>query len=118
RQQSAREEVVRATVRVQPGIAGLTRFDVFLADARGQPITNAEKVSLRFTMLTHNMGESELVAYPSGGGHYVAQGGPLVMDGPWQIEAVVRRPGLADVRPVVVVPVGAAAPAGAPPTAA
>src|SRR5437764_14700634 len=87
-EQTARAEDVRATIQVQPGTSGLNRFDVLLTDSRGQSITDAEKVSLRFTMLTMNMGESELVAYPAGGGHYIAQGGPLVMDGPWQIEAV------------------------------
>jgi mono/diheme cytochrome c family protein len=50
-------------------------------------------------MLTMNMGESELVAYPRERDHYVAQGGSLVMEGPWRIEAVIRRPGMEDVRP-------------------
>ena len=113
-EETAREEDVRANIRIQPGTAGPNRFDVLLTDSRGQPITDAEKVSLRFSMLTMNMGESELVAYPAGNGHYVAQGGPLVMEGPWHIEAVVRRPGRLDVRPSIDVPIAASSPTGAP----
>ncbi len=98
-QETAIAEDVRATLRVQPGIAGPNRFDVSLTDRGGRPIANAEKVALRFAMVAMDMGETEIVALPRGGGHYVAQGGSLVMDGPWRIEAVVRRPGSDDVRP-------------------
>ncbi len=92
-------EDLRATLRVQPGIAGPNRFDVLLTDRSGRPITGAEKVALRFTMQAMDMGETELTALPRGDGHYIAQGGALVMDGFWRVEAVVRRPGSDDVRP-------------------
>ena len=85
---------VRATVRVQPAVAALNRFDVLLTDRTGNPITNADRVSLRFNMLTMDMGESELTARPIGDGHYVAQGGNLAMAGPWQIDVIVRLAGL------------------------
>jgi copper transport protein len=39
------------------------------------------------------------------------------MAGQWRVEAVVRRPGLADVRPAVDLPIGAASPSGPTPSA-
>jgi copper transport protein len=115
---STSAEDLRATLQVQPGISGPNRFDVLLTDRAGRPITDAEKIALRFTMQTMDMGETELTAIHRGEGHYVAQGGALVMDGPWQIEAVVRRPGRDDVRPVFAVDVRAPAPTGGRITAA
>jgi copper transport protein len=113
---TATAEDVRASIRIQPGLTGLNRFDVLLTDRRtGQPITDAEKVSLRFTLPVADLGESEIVAFPRGDGHYVASGGPLVMPGTWHIEAVVRRPGFLDVRPAVDVPIGMTSPAGPSP---
>jgi putative copper export protein/mono/diheme cytochrome c family protein len=109
---TASAEDLRATLHVQPGIAGPNRFDVQLTDRGGRPITDAEKIALRFTMQTMDMGETELAALPRGEGHYVAQGGALVMDGPWLIEAVVRRPGQDDVRPAFLLNVRAPAPSG------
>jgi copper transport protein len=109
---AASAEDLRATLQVQPGISGPNRFDVYLTDRAGWPVTDAEKVALRFTMQTHDMGETELAAIHRGDGHYVVQGGALVMDGPWQIEAVVRRPDRDDVRPVFAVDVRPPAPNG------
>ncbi len=96
---TATDEGVQATLQVQPGIAGPNRFEVRLTDRAGQPIANAERAILRFTMLAMDMGESELTALPRGDGLYVGQGGPLIMDGPWRVDAIVRRPGSEDVRP-------------------
>jgi len=101
-------EDLQASLRVQPGVAGANRFDAHLTDRRGDPIVDAEKVALRFTMATMDMGESELVAYHRGDGHYVAQGGPLIMEGSWRVEAVVRRAGREDARPAFDVPVASA----------
>lgn len=120
-EQRAAAEGLRATLRVQPGVAGPNRFDVQILDLAGRPVTDAEKVAFRFTMPTMDHGESEVVAYHRDAGHYVAQGGPLVMEGPWRIEAVIRRPGREDVRPAFETVVGApaedAAPRAAPPVA-
>lgn len=108
---------LRATLRVQPGAAGSNRFQLTLTDRQGRPVEGVERVALRFTMRAVDLGESELPAGPavrgqagalvpppgvspeSGATHYVAQGGVLVVPGPWRIEALVRRPGREDVRP-------------------
>ena len=110
-ERSATVEDVRAAVQVQPGLASVNRFDVFLTDRQGRPLVDAEKVSLRFNMQAMDMGESELVAAPRGDGHYIAQGGNLAMAGPWRVDVLVRRAGRDDVRAPVLVDV-AAAPTG------
>jgi copper transport protein len=115
---TASADDLRATLQVQPGITGPNRFDVLLTDRAGRPVTDAEKVALRFAMQTMDMGETELTALHRGDGHYVAQGGALVMDGPWHVEAVVRRPGRDDARPVFAVDIRAPGPTGGRLTAA
>jgi copper transport protein len=115
---SATAEDVHATLRLQPGLAGLNRFDVGLADRSGHPILDAETVALRFTMLSMDMGESELIAYPQRNGHYVAQGGPLAMAGAWRAELLVRRTGRDDVRSEAELAVGNPPSFGSAPTTA
>jgi copper transport protein len=71
------------------------------------PITGAEKVAFRFTMVEHDMGEQELVATERAAGEYVAQGSPTAMYGTWRIQAIVRLAGREDVSTVFTVSVGA-----------
>jgi copper transport protein len=80
------------------------------------PVTGAEKVAFRFTMVEHDMGEQELVATERAAGEYVAEGSPTAMYGTWRIQAIVRLAGREDVSTVFTVPVGA--PGGAGSTAA
>ena len=74
------------------------------------PVTGAEKVAFRFTMVEHDMGEQELVATERAAGEYVANGSPTAMYGTWKIQAIVRRTGREDVSTVFTFPV--AVPAG------
>jgi copper transport protein len=76
------------------------------------PVTSAEKVALRFTMVEHDMGEQELVATERASGEYVAQGSPTAMYGTWKVQTIVRLAGREDVSTVFTVPVGAPAGAG------
>lgn len=71
-----------------------------------RPVTEAQRVALRFTMVEHDMGESELVAEQRAPGEYVAQGSPTAMFGTWRIETIVRLAGRDDVRTVFSVPIG------------
>lgn len=84
----------RYVVRVQQGLT---------------PITGAEKVALRFTMVEHDMGELELVAAERAPGEYVAEGSPTAMFGTWKAEVIVRLPGRADTRALFTVPISPAA---------
>ena len=84
----------RFVVRVQQGLT---------------PITGAEKVALRFTMVEHDMGELELVATERAPGEYVAEGSPTAMFGTWKAEVIVRLAGRADMRALFTVPISPAA---------
>jgi copper transport protein len=83
----------RYVVRVQQGLT---------------PVTNAEKVALRFTMVEHDMGELELVAAERAPGEYVAEGSPTAMFGTWKAETIVRLPGRADIRALFTIPISQA----------
>jgi copper transport protein len=78
------------------------------------PVTGAEKVTFRFTMVEHDMGEQELVATERAAGEYVAEGSPTAMYGTWHIQTIVRIAGREDTSTVFTVPVSA--PGGGGPT--
>ncbi len=80
----------RYVVRVQQGLT---------------PVTHAEKVALRFTMVEHDMGETELIATERAPGEYVAEGSPTAMYGTWKTQVIVRLTGKDDVRALFVVPI-------------
>jgi copper transport protein len=71
------------------------------------PVTGAEKVAFRFTMIEHDMGQQELVATERAAGEYVAEGSPTAMYGTWKIQTIVRLAGKEDVSTVFTVPVRA-----------
>jgi copper transport protein len=71
------------------------------------PVTGAEKVAFRFTMIEHDMGEQELVADERAPGEYVANGSPTAMYGTWKIQTIVRLAGREDISTVFTFPVGA-----------
>ena len=75
------------------------------------PVTGAEKVAFRFTMVEHDMGEQELVATERAPGEYVADGSATAMFGTWRIQTIVRLAGQEDVNTVFTFPVST--PAGA-----
>jgi len=83
----------RYVIRVQQGLT---------------PITGAEKVALRFTMVEHDMGEIELVAAERAPGEYVAEGSPTAMFGTWKAEVIVRLAGRADMRALFTLPISPA----------
>lgn len=76
---------------------GQNRYVLRVSDGLA-PVTDAQRVALRFTMIEHDMGENELVAEQRAPGEYVANGNLTAMFGTWRIEALVRRPERADVR--------------------
>ena len=94
---SAQAEDVRAVVRVAPGEAGLNTFDVTLYEG-GQPLTDAQRVTLRLAHQQMDMGTSEQRLEPTGDGHYRAQSGVLSMAGSWDLQVIVRRAGREDVQ--------------------
>ncbi|HVR88249.1 MAG TPA: copper resistance protein CopC [Candidatus Limnocylindria bacterium] len=69
------------------------------------PVTGAQKVALRFTMVEHDMGQSELIADERAPGEYVATGSPVAMFGTWKVQAIVRLAGRDDVDALFTVPI-------------
>jgi copper transport protein len=78
-----------------------------------RPVTDAQRVAFRFTMIEHDMGENELLAEQRAPGEYVAAGNATAMFGTWRIETIVRLPGEPDTRTTFEVPIGAPAGPGA-----
>lgn len=85
---------------------GQNRYVLRVSDGPA-PVTDALRVAFRFTMIEHDMGESEIVADQRAPGEYVANGNVTAMFGTWRIEALVRRPERADVRTTFEVPIAA-----------
>jgi copper transport protein len=84
----------RFAVRVQQGLT---------------PISGAEKVTLRFTMVEHDMGEQELVTTERAPGEYVAEGSPTAMLGTWKVQVIVRLAGRPDIQTLFTLPLSQSA---------
>jgi copper transport protein len=87
---------VVVTLGMTPAIPN--QFVLRLNDADGNPITAVEQAVLRFKSLSMDMGESEVALTPYGSGYFVGQGRWLSMSGAWDVSAIVRRPGMSDIR--------------------
>ena len=96
---------LRLEMLVASGQPGRNRF-VLRVHQGLAPVTGAEKVAFRFTMVEHDMGEQELVAAERAPGEYVADGSPASMFGTWRIQAIVRLAGREDISTVFSFPVG------------
>ena len=83
---------------------GRNRFVVRVTQGLA-PVTSAERVALRFTMVEHDMGEQELVATPRAPGEYVAEGSPTAMFGTWKVQVIVRLAGRLDTVALFTVPI-------------
>jgi copper transport protein len=99
---------IRVQLLAASTIPGRNRFAVRVQQGL-TPITGAEKVALRFTMVEHDMGELELVATERAPGEYVAEGSPTAMFGTWKTEVIVRLAGRPDMRTLFTVPISPAA---------
>ncbi len=96
--QTVTADDLRVRLQIRPGAVGFNRFTVELAGARGQSTLDVERVALRFRMLAHDMGESELILRRTGTSRYEGEGQLFSMAGPWQVTALVRRPERDDAR--------------------
>ena len=94
----------RVELVVPTSLPGRNRFVVRVQQGL-TPVTGAEKVALRFTLVEHDMGETELIASPRAPGEYVAVGSPTAMFGTWKTQVIVRLPGKDDITALFVVPI-------------
>jgi len=95
---------IRIELLTASSLPGRNRFAVRVQQGL-TPISGAEKVALRFTMVEHDMGEQELVATERAPGEYVAEGSPTAMLGTWKVQVIVRLAGRADIQALFTVPV-------------
>ena len=102
----------RVELVVPTSTPGRNRFVVRLQQGLA-PLRGAEKVALRFTMVEHDMGETELIATERAPGEYVATGSPIAMYGTSKVQVIVRLAGKDDARALFVVPVAPQAGQGA-----
>ncbi len=107
--ETKRVEGVRIELLVPTTLPGRNRYVVRVHQGL-TPITGAQKVALRFTMVEHDMGEQELVGSERAPGEYVTEGSPTAMFGTWKVEAIVRLAGRQDLHALFTVPI--AQPAG------
>ncbi len=85
---------------IAPARAGVNLFELAVQDGGDVSTATASHVTLRFSGPVAGAGITELPLVPHGEGVYVAQSGVLSMSGHWQVTAVVRQPGGADVTAV------------------
>ena len=102
--QTQRVEGVRIELLVATNNPGRNRYVVRVTQGLA-PVTNAERVAIRFTMVEHDMGEQELVAAQRAPGEYVAEGSPTAMFGTWKLQTIVRLAGRLDLRALYTVPI-------------
>ncbi len=104
---------VGMTFRVAPLTVGYNELAVDLRDLRPGADSAQPTVLFRLKPLSDGMsmgGETEVPAAAEGGGRFGAKGSYMAMEGAWQIEVILRRPGYNDVRHVFQVSLTAPGP--------
>ncbi len=89
---------LNVTLGIAPALVGTNDFDVKVRDAAGRPVANATVVRLLGTMREMDMGIQQATATNQGDGHYTLHGDLMSMVGTWQLDVLVRRAGVDDVR--------------------
>jgi len=102
--ETQRVEGVRVELLMPTTTPGRNRFIVRVTQGLA-PVTDAEAVTLRFTMVEHDMGIQELATTPRAPGEYVAEGSPTAMFGTWKVQTIVRLPGRLDISALFTVPI-------------
>jgi copper transport protein len=88
---------------INPGRVGMNTFEVSLKGRDGQPLTKADGVRLRFTLLDMDMGtqELDLMPVPDQPGHYTVNSIALSMSGHWKMTLLVYRTGFDDAQTTI-----------------
>ncbi|HEX5414075.1 MAG TPA: copper resistance protein CopC [Chloroflexota bacterium] len=90
------------TLTVSPGRPGPNQYVVLVHDASGQPTADATAVFARLTYLDSDLGVAQVALNPAGNGRFICNGTELAVNGKWQTEVIVRRPGKDDARATYV----------------
>jgi copper transport protein len=102
--ETQRVDGLRIELLVAASNPGRNRYVVRVTQGLA-PVTNAEAVLIRFTMVEHDMGIQELEAKERAPGEYVAEGSPTAMFGTWRVETIVRISGRLDTTALFTVPI-------------
>ncbi|MFZ1395342.1 MAG: CopD family protein [Candidatus Promineifilaceae bacterium] len=89
-------EDLQVEMQIEPALVGNNRFDIVITDENGEPVANAEAVSVRYTFLGQSIGSSTAEAEDLGNGRYRLEGSYISLIGTWQVEVSIRRPGTFD----------------------
>jgi copper transport protein len=95
---AAKVNDARIVLRVAPGQVGDDEFRVDVVDHRTGTQDVPLHVLLRFTILDHDMGTTQVEATQTSASSYTARGSYLSMVGNWQVEVILRRSGFDDIR--------------------
>lgn len=85
---------------------GTITYDVSVV--KGNPIADAERVTLRFASRDLGIDETETVAVSRDDGHYAVSGAYTALIGVWQVRVIVRRSGRDDASATFDLPIGGA----------
>ena len=108
-------ENVGVTLAITPARPGPNQF-VAQLDGAIAPPNDVQRVQLRFTNLDDDLGASTLVLTPREDGTFAAVSTNLTVEGAWQVEVIVRRRGLDDVRTAFRTPIDSPDVAAQPPS--
>ena len=89
-------EDLQVEMEIEPALVGANTFDILITDENGEPVTNAEDVSVRYTFLDQSIGSSDGTAESLGNGRYRLEGSYISLIGTWQVEVSIRRPNTFD----------------------
>jgi copper transport protein len=85
-------EDLQVELNIEPALVGANTFDILITDENGEPVTNAEEVTVRYTFLGQSIGSSTGEAESLGNGRYRLEGSYISLIGTWQVEVSIRRP--------------------------
>jgi copper transport protein len=108
-------EDVSIQLQIAPGRPGPNQF-VARVDGKIQLPNEVQRITLRFTNIDDDLGASNLVLQPREDGTFAAVGSNVTVDGTWQIETIIRRRGLDDVRTAFRAPITTPDVASQPPS--
>jgi mono/diheme cytochrome c family protein len=75
---------------VSPGQVGVNNFAVDVQTGNGMAVTDLHSITLIFSFLEQDLGDSFLEIREGTNGHYTASGSNLSVVGPWQVEVQVQ----------------------------
>jgi copper transport protein len=89
-------EDLQVEMQIEPALVGNNSFDIRITDENGEPVTNIEDVSVRYTFLGQSIGSATGTAESLGNGRYRLEGSYISLIGTWQLEVSIRRPNTFD----------------------